>query len=213
MINGINLNDAKMDNKHVHTVLLTALLIMLPYLLHAQAWKFIKEKDGVQLYIRHDPGKGLRLFKGVAEIRQPSERVFEKLENINNIDWWTKDVSQLKVLLYEKEKTAQYYMVYRLPWPFKDRDLCVNVTATTNRTTGERRLTAVPLPEACITNHQCVRIKDYRQEWKVNPIDKNRSRVELEFYINPGANLPDWLVNMVLRDSPIRVINTLKESF
>ena len=102
-------------------------------------------------------------------------------------------------------------MVYQLPWPVKNRDLCVNVTTTINRSIGEYKLTATPLQGNDIANcSEFVRVNDYWQEWKVSPIDKNKSRVELEFYINPGTNLPNWLINMVLSDSPINVINAMR---
>ena len=52
-------------------------------------------------------------------------------------------------------------------------------------------------------------MKEFWEEWKIRPIDKNRSLVELEFYINPGTHLPDWIVNMVLTDSPIKVIRAM----
>ncbi len=186
--------------------------IMLPGSLVAQNWKYIKEKDGVKLYTRHSTSSGLKYFRGVAEINIPAERIYSKLEDVYQTDWWTKDVSQIKVLQYAKDRLAQYYLVYDLPWPFKDRDLCVNVTASINHTTGERRLTAAPMPGTCVANNQCVRMKEFWEEWKIRPIDKNRSLVELEFYINPGTNLPDWIVNMVLTDSPIKVIRAMRRA-
>lgn len=192
------------------SVMILALLLLLPCWSSAQTWKFIKEKDGVQLYTRHETGRGLKLFKGIAEMNIPADKIFALLENVNRTDWWTKDVTQIKVLFYEKYKRAGYYLVYRLPWPFKDRDLCVNVTSTIDRPTGESRLIAVP-SGSCVENSACVRVKDYWQEWKIRPIDKNRSRVELEFYINPGTSLPNWLINMVLSDSPIKVIRTMRK--
>jgi hypothetical protein len=202
-----------MKSNLTHIIVVFLLLLTFPHLLHGQSWEFVKEKDGVLLYTCQKPGNKLKLFKGVTEIKAPAEKIFAKLENVNNTGWWTKDVTRIKVLLYEKNKLAQYYLVYNLPWPFKDRDLCVNVTTTINRSIGEYKLTAVPLPDTGIAVcNEFVRINDYWQEWKVSPIDKNRSHVELEFYINPGTNLPNWLINMVLSDSPINVINTMRKS-
>lgn len=193
-----------------YIAILSGLLWILPMVAGAQNWKYIKEKNGVKLYTRQEGGRGLKYFRGVAEIKAPVEKIFSRLENINRTEWWTKDVTYLKVLLYEKDKQSQYYMVYHLPWPFKDRDLCVNATATINHTTGERTLTSVPL-SGCAAASQRVRVKEYWQEWTLKPLDKNRTQVELEFFINPGTNLPDWIINMVLSDSPIRVIDAMRQ--
>ncbi len=201
-----------MKHKLVYITTWALFAITLPGSLHAQNWKFVKEKDGVQLYTRQSGGKGLKYFKGIAEINTPAERIYSKLEDVYQTDWWTKDVTQIKVLSYAKDRLAQYYLVYDLPWPFKDRDLCVSVTASFNHATGERRLTAVPMQGTCVVNNQCVRMKEFWEEWKIRPIDKNRSLVELEFYINPGTHLPDWIVNMVLTDSPIKVIRAMRRA-
>jgi len=199
-----------MNNKLIYSALI---FLMSSNLLFGQSWKFIKEKDNVLLYTRQKYGSKLKLFKGVTEIKVPAEKIFAKLENINNTDWWSKDVTHIKVLFYEKNKQAQYYLVYHLPWPFKDRDLSVNATSTINHSVGEYKLTVVPLSGSYIpSGSEFVRINDYWQEWKISSIDKNKSHVELEFYINPGTNLPDWLINMVLSDSPIKVINAMKNS-
>jgi len=201
-----------MKHKLLYIAPLMLLILLFSGSLCAQNWKFVKEKDGVQLYTRQSAGKGLKYFKGIAEINTPAERIYSKLEDVYQTDWWTKDVSQIKVLHYAKDRLAQYYLVYDLPWPFKDRDLCVNVTASINRATGERRLTAIPMQGACVVNNQCVRMKEFWEEWKIRPIDQNRAHVELEFYINPGTHLPDWIVNMVLTDSPIKVIRAMRSA-
>lgn len=187
------------------------MILLFPFALSGQTWRFVKEKDGVKLYICQQSDNKLQSFKGIAEMEFPAEKIYAKLEDINQTDWWTTDVTQFNVLIYEKDKQAQCYIVYRLPWPFVNRDLCVQITATINRLTGERKLTAVPVSGVCEINNQCVRINDYREEWTIIPIDKNRSRVELEFYIDPGISLPEWLVNMIVSDAPINVINALKK--
>ena len=92
----------KMKHNLMHIVTVFLLLLTFPGLLHGQNWKLIKEKDGVLLYSCQKHGKRLNLFKGVTEIKAPTEEIFAKLENVNNTDWWTKNVTQIKVLLYKK---------------------------------------------------------------------------------------------------------------
>jgi hypothetical protein len=200
-----------MKNKWLHIFTIVAFTQILPCVLFGQTWKFIKEKDGIQLYSRRDADKGLKIFKGVGEIEASADKVYGLLEDVNHTEWWTKEVSQIKILQYEKDKQAQCYLVYSLPWPFLDRDLCVNVTATINRSTGERKLTSLPLFGVTPERDGLVRIKEYMEEWIIRPIDKNRSHVEFEFYLNPGNNLPAWLINMVLGDAPIHMIKSVRK--
>jgi hypothetical protein len=185
--------------------------LMLPCSMAAQSWDFIKEKDGIKIYTRKEAGKSLKFYKGVTDINAPAEKIFALMEDVNNTDWWDKNLTQIKVLLYEKYKRAQYYLVYDLPWPVTDRDLCVDVTITIDPVTGERKITAVSLNEVIPERNDMVRIKDYRQTWTIIPADNEMTHVVLEGYVNPAGSIPDWISNMLIIDSPFKTISGVRE--
>jgi hypothetical protein len=186
-------------------------MIILPYHLFGENWKFVKKKDNVEIFTKKEDGKSLKHIKGVAEIMESSENVFALIEDVNHTDWWDSNLREIKVLLYEKNKRAQYYLVYDMPWPFNDRDLYVNVTTTINQATGECKISAVPLKNNNPESKNLIRIKDYQQVWTVRPLSKNRTHIELDFYVNAVENLPDWLLNLIFIDSPINSINAVKK--
>ncbi|MEI7983234.1 MAG: hypothetical protein WCI71_16415 [Bacteroidota bacterium] len=192
------------------------ILILFPILLHsfqaaAQSWDFIKEKDGIKIYTRMEAGKSLKSYKGVTDIKAPAEKVFALIEDVNNTDWWDKNLNQIKVLNYEKYKRAQYYLVYDLPWPVTDRDLCVNVTVTIDTLTGVGEITAVPLPGGAPESPDMIRIREYRQTWTVTPAGKESAHVVLEGFVDPAGSIPDWLSNMLIVDSPIQIISGVRK--
>ena len=179
--------------------------------MNAQSWDFIKEKDSIKIYTRVEAGKTLKSYRGVTNINAPVERIFVVMEDINNTDWWDKNLTQIKVLLYEKDKRAQYYLVYDLPFPVTDRDLCVDVTITIDKVTGERRINAVALKGVIPERNNLVRIKDYRQTWTINPVSKERTHVILEGFVDPAGAVPDWISDMLIIDTPIKAIRGLRE--
>jgi hypothetical protein len=177
----------------------------------AQSWDFKKEKDGIKIYTRKESGKSLKSYKGVTDIHAPAEKVFALIEDVNHTDWWDKNLNQIKVLLYEKYKRAQYYLVYDLPWPVTDRDLYVDVTVTIDPLTGVSRITAVPLPGVIPEHKEMVRIKEYRQTWTVTPAGKELAHVELEGFVDPAGSIPDWISNMIIVDSPFKIIEGVRQ--
>ncbi|MCX6304689.1 MAG: START domain-containing protein [Bacteroidetes bacterium] len=177
----------------------------------AQAWTFVKEKDGIRIYTKKEPGSSIKSFKGVADIHAPAEKVYNLIGNVKNLDWWDKNLKQIKVLYYEKEKRSQYYLVYDSPWPVTDRDLCVDATINTDPVTGIRTIRAVPLLNVVPENPACVRIKDYKQSWVLEPTGKDVVHVVLEGYVDPGGNVPDWIYNMVITDTPLKIIRGVKQ--
>jgi hypothetical protein len=174
--------------------------------MEAQSWNFIKDKDGIKIYARQEAGKVLKSFKGVADINAPAEKIFTMMEDINDTKWWDKSLTQIKVLLYEKNKRAKYYMVYDLPWPLIDRDLYVDVTIKIDTVTGEYKITAVSVPGVIPESSDMVRIKEYRQTWTITPVSTEISHVELEGFIDPAGSIPDWISNMLIVDSPLNSI-------
>jgi hypothetical protein len=200
-----------MRNYRFRFILLFFLILVLSFSLAAQSWEFKKEKDGIKIYTCKEPGKSLKSYKGVTDIQAPAEKIFTLIEDVYHTDWWDKNITQIKVLRYEKNKMAQYYLVYDLPWPVTDRDLCVDVTVTIDPVTGVGKITAVPLPGVFPECHDMVRIKEYWQTWTVKPVGKDLAHVVLEGYIDPAGSIPDWISNMLIVDSPLSVITGVKQ--
>jgi hypothetical protein len=186
-------------------------ILMFSYPAAGQSWDFIKEKDGIKIYTRVETGRTLKSYKAVTDINAPEEKIFTVMEDINNTDWWDKNLTQIKVLLYEKNRRAQYYMVYDVPWPVTDRDLCVDVTITSDSVTGEYKINAVSLNGVIPEGKDMVRIKDYRQTWIITSVGKEMTHVVLEGYVDPAGTVPVWISNMLILESPIKAISGLRE--
>jgi hypothetical protein len=56
-----------------------------------------------------------------------------------------------------------------------------------------------------------IRISKYSQKWTIQPIDKQRVHVILEGFIDPGGNLPAWIYNIVIPETPFKIIHSLRE--
>jgi hypothetical protein len=200
-----------MRHSQFNFILFFSITITLSCPVKAQVWDFIKEKDSIKIYTRVEPGKSLKSYRGVAIINAPVEKIFAIMEDINHTDWWDKNLTQIKVIHYEKNKSARYYLVYDLPSPVTDRDLCVDVTITIDKVTNERTINAVALNGVIPEYNDLVRIKDYRQKWTIYPIGKERTHVVLEGFVDPAGTVPDWLSNMLIIDTPIKAISGLRE--
>jgi len=162
------------------------------------------------MYTRKEPGSSIKSFKGVTDIHAPAEKVFNLIGNVKNLDWWDKNLREIKVLYYEKEKRSQYYLVYDSPWPVTDRDLCVDATITTDPVTGTRIINAVPLTNVVPENPAYIRIKDYWQRWTLEPKGNEVVHAVLEGRVDPAGSVPDWIYNMVITETPLKVMRGAK---
>jgi hypothetical protein len=177
----------------------------------SQEWNFIKEKDGIRVYTKKEEGDNLKTFKATADVHSTLDKVYNLIGNVDNHDWWDKNLSEIRVLLKEKDKHYQYYLVYDVTWPLSDRDLCVDAKVTTDPVTGKRIIYAVPLPNVIPERPDRVRIKKYWQRWTILPMEKGVIRLILEGFVDPGGSVPDWLYNMVITDTPLKVMRGVKQ--
>jgi hypothetical protein len=190
------------------------LIIFLPVLscqVVAQPWTFVKEKDGIKIYTRREAGKPLKSFRGVTDIHASAAKVYNLIGNVKNLDWWDKSVREIRVLYYEKDARSQYYLIYDSPWPVADRDLCVEAIIKTDPVTGIRTVHSKPLPGVVPERSDLVRIKDYWQSWTLEPTGKDVVHAVLEGYVDPAGSVPDWIYNMVITETPLKVIRGVKQ--
>jgi len=145
----------------------TALLLfscLLSIHLVAQPWEFIKERDGIKIYTRKEKGSPLKSFKGVTEVHSTMEMIGTIVGNVKNFDWWDDDIRRIDVLAFEENVYSQYYLIYDVPWPFQDRDLCVDAQVTIDSVTGTKVILARPLPDVIPEEDNIIRINNYWQK-------------------------------------------------
>ena len=191
--------------------LIVPIFIVLSDCLFGQSWEFIKEKDGIRLYTRKEANSNLKSFKGEATFQVKIEKVNGLLGNGKNFDWWSKDIREIRVLSMEENKWIRYYVIYDVPWPMSDRDLAAEARITTNPVTGERTVEAKPLLNAVPEKPDIVRIKKYIQKWTISPMENGYVHVVLEGTLDPAGSLPTWLINMVITETPYKVIRALRQ--
>jgi hypothetical protein len=190
---------------------LLTLAFLLPGIqLRAQKWDFIKEKEGIRIYTSTEPSTSLKSFKGEMTIKTTMDKVKGLIGNPANFDWWADNIT-VKVLSFEPEKYIRYYVSYDVPWPMTDRDLCVEAKISTDPVTGARTVYATPLPDLVPQKKDAVRIRHYWQKWTITPMANGYMKLVIEGFVDPAGNVPSWLYNMVITDTPLKVMREVKQ--
>jgi len=178
--------------------------------LFSQSWKFVKEKEGIKVYTSETRNNSLKSFKGVADLTTSLDKVYTLLGNVRSTDRWDKSIKEFRVLSSEKDKSFSYYLVYGIPWPLYDRDLCVEVAIIHDTSDGSVIISAKSNPKLVPENGNLVRIRDYWQKWIIQPLDNDHVRLTLEGFADPAGNIPSWLYNMVITETPVNTISDIR---
>lgn len=179
--------------------------------LRGQSWDFVKEVDGIKIFTRKELNSSLKSFRGEVTFKAKIDKVNLLVGNADNLDWWDKDISSVKVLAFEKDRFIRYYIVYKVAWPLSNRDLALDARISTDPVTGVRTVSAKPLLNAVPENPNLVRIKKYWQKWTVQPMDKGYVHITLEGFVDPTGNVPSWMFNMVVTETPLRALKALRD--
>jgi hypothetical protein len=179
--------------------------------LSAQSWSFVRERDGIRLYTSQDENSSFKSFYGETDFPGDFDKVSSLVGNPSNLDWWGDDVSDIKVLSYEKDKQIRYYLVYDVPWPFTDRDIVAEVQLSQDTVSGTRTVYARPLPNLVPLKASLIRVTNYWEKWTLQPLNNGMVHVSLEGYIDPAGDVPAWLYNMIVVDIPLRLLQEVRK--
>jgi hypothetical protein len=76
--------------------------------------------------------------------------------------------------------------------------------------TGTRSIEAKSLLNVIPEKPDLIRIKKYWQKWTLVPVEKGLVHVILEGSVDPAGSVPAWLSNMVITETPFKVIQSVQ---
>lgn len=177
----------------------------------SQSWEFEKEIDGIKIYTRDELNSSLKSFKGEVTFKASLDKVNLLVGDAKNLDWWDKNISNIKVINFERNKFIRYYLVYHSPWPLSNRDLALEAIISIDPETGVRTVDTKPLLNMIPESKDMIRIKKYWQKWTVQPLNNGYVHVIMEGFVDPMGNVPAWLYNLTVTETPINVLSALRE--
>ncbi len=187
-----------------------ALILLICQQTAAQPWDFIKENNGIKIYTRTEVGSSFKSFKGETILHAGMPAISRYIGNVKNFNWWDQNIRELRVLDQPSDNRIRYYFVYHVSWPMNDRDFSVDVTITVDSVSGEKVVFAQPYAGDIPERKGMVRIKKYWQRWTLRPLGKNSVSATLEGFVDPGGVVPSWLYNMVIVETPLKVMEGIK---
>ncbi|NCA75252.1 MAG: hypothetical protein EOM90_02860 [Alphaproteobacteria bacterium] len=187
------------------------ILMLFPYFAQTQSWDFIKEKNGIKIYTCTPVYSSFKCFKGETVLHATMQEIGRYIGNVKNFNWWDKNIRDLKVIGPGTDAHVRYYFIYDVPWPLSDRDICVDVSISIDSVTGVKTVFAKPLPGVIPEYDDIVRIKNYWQKWTLTPAGSNSVNAVLEGFVDPAGSVPAWLYNMVIVETPLKVMGGIKE--
>lgn len=196
-----------------HLVLVLLLSTTTGYFSFAQEkWELKKNKNSVQVWTKDAPGWDLRQYRAICQINANAKEVYEYMLNWEKrLDWYA-DINQCKQLHKKGETEFILYEVYDAPWPVDDRDVVSKVMCMQEED-GSYLIQFSVIPNYIPRNKDFVRIEKAIGTTRIKQLDENTTEVTMSAKSNTGGEVPEWLANMFIEDSPFTSLTNLKKYF
>lgn len=176
---------------------------------NADNWRLVKETSGIQVFTRPMPGTSLKSFRGVVSIPARLTSLVATIDDTSvypQLFHSTKSAKELKAVNHSE---AYKYVVTELPWPAQSRDSIVHSVLKQDKRSKTIQITMNGVPKYIPTKPGLVRIQKMSGRWLLVP-EKNSVKVVYEMSVDPGGNLPAWIVNNMAVDLPFITLNNLR---
>lgn len=173
------------------------------------AWVLSKEAEGIQVFVRDTPGSKIKSFKGVVSVPGRLTALIALLEDTKVYPRFLFNCKSGSSLKEVSDFESYKYIVTNMPWPVKDRDAIVHSLMKQNKKTKQVEIKLMAVPKYKALKPGRVRISKMAGRWVFTP-EKNGVRVVYEMSVDPGGNLPKWIVNAMVVDMPFYTLKNLR---
>ncbi|WP_163834192.1 START domain-containing protein [Spartinivicinus ruber] len=202
-------------------ILLVAILLIsiIAKPLQAQQWQQVKNQEGIQVYTRAIPGSGIKEFKAVTTINSSLDSVLGVLNDISACPQWVYQCTQPALIQSISFGERYVYQVNDFPFPSRNRDIILHAKLNQSLTTKTITIQLQAAPHFCknqqttickkVNQSKLVRIEKSKGFYLLEPIAKNKIQITWQHHMEPGGNLPNWLVNNLITDAPFYTLKKL----
>lgn len=203
-------------NINIKKLLLTYLILQLFFVNTVFAnfseinWQLIKDENGIKVYIFETKDSDIVKAKAQTIIKSPISQVRETLDDISHRHEWIPFlIKSTAISQYKNNKRIEYSHFYG-PWPASDRDFVYQIELISESDKQlVYKMNSIESELKSEDNNK-IRADLYESIYSLTAIDSETTSVELVFHANPKGWLPNWIINIIQRVLPFKILRNLK---
>ena len=171
-------------------------------------WTLSKKSDEVTIYTREDKATGLVGFKASVEVESDIETLIKVINNVEGCTDWVSDIKVSRTLSTISNNEQYLYFEASMPWPLENRDL--PIYQKTIITSKGAKISLVGKPDYIPHKNDIIRIEEAIGSWELISLPNNKVKVISRAMIDPGVNVPYWVIRLFIVDAPYKTLMNLK---
>jgi hypothetical protein len=167
-------------------------------------WKLKNEKNGIKVYTSEVTGSKFKAIKVDCELQATLSQIVKVLLDIKGCPEWLYH-TKLCVLIKEVSPSElYYYSEISIPWPAQNRDFVAHLKVYQNAETKVVTIHGPAVPGFVPVKDGLVRVQSSKGLWIITPLTNSRVKVVYTLQLDPGGNIPAWLVNLFAAEGPMK---------
>jgi hypothetical protein len=171
----------------------------------AQAdWELKNEKNGIKIYTSTVANSKFKAIKVDCELKATLAQIVKVLLDVKGCPEWLYHTKSCVLIKQVSPSELYYYSEINIPWPAQNRDFVAHLTVHQNPETKVVTVDGPAVPGFVPLKGGIVRVQSSKGLWIITPMANNRIKVVYTLQLDPGGNLPAWLVNLFAAEGPMK---------
>jgi hypothetical protein len=193
-------------------ILLLAFFIgLMPINSHAEtAWQAAGNNNGIKVWKRPIASSPFVEFRAETTVNSTLSALLNLFYDLEAAPRWL-DATRRVVALRRDDAKHEYILLIEtdMPWPLQDRDAVLLGRWQQDPDSLTIALRSQSVEGVLPINPKYIR-NNIRNDWTFIPLGNGKVKVIMAGHVDPGGNLPEWAVNMLIQESPLRTLANLE---
>ncbi len=186
-----------------------ALMVTVTFANAQPTWKLVREKNGIQVYTASIENSKFKSIRVQTVLEGTIPKLMQILGDISKHPEWVYKAKSATIVNQISPNEFIYYTETTLPWPASNRDAIIHLQMIPDTLQHSLNITAFSEPDLFEKKEGLVRIPYTNAKWHVTESNKHIT-IDYVFEVDPGGDLPAWLVNMLADKGPFESFYKLK---
>lgn len=175
-------------------------------------WTLHKKEAAYTIWLKDVPNEKIKQFKLEAIIKGNFEDIHNIMKDVEKMHLWYDKVKNVKLLKKINENEAIYLLAYDLPFPFEDRIATIKGIMNYNPKLGTLTVNTAYFPYTLSKDKNAsLLIKKISSSWEIKKLSDGQLNIVHSGYMDPGGNIPSWVVNESITSGPVETLKGLKK--
>lgn len=175
------------------------------------AWKLEKDKNGIRVYSRHLQDSKLKEVKVTCELNATLSQLAAFVSDIDHYKDAVYRVADAYIVKRVSDREFYFYNETAMTWPVSNRDLVMHMVFQMDHTTRTLHIRGTNVSGMVPEKKGIVRTPHWHSLWTIHEINDNKLQVEYLFSVDPGGELPIWLVNSLIAVGPYQSFSNMEK--